>query len=224
MTLHPEYIKEQEEELQIWRDESVEYINECLQIMRGFIPPFIFNITEQEDYAMNKTLAKRIFTKKCLWLIRMDPDDISKLHEAELLGRFNPEAQNLDIVELAAIYAPLPTSFYIKIRWRKRLGIEEKLKEMFIAKGECKLMKQKIRNNAYSGQEALFMNRTSLHTMRTTTVTPDDGNIDVDIIELRSSTNKVNKLTKLIENTMNNMHNNSMHTNMVQSKKRKIVI
>ena len=53
---------------------------------------------------ISKDLAKRLFTKKCLWLVRIMPIDIGKLHIADLSNRFSISGQNLDIVELAAVY------------------------------------------------------------------------------------------------------------------------
>jgi hypothetical protein len=171
LALNPQYRKEQEEEAKRWREESREFIEQSLATMRGFIPPFIFTITEQslvEDYGMKKALVRRIFTKKCLWLVRMHPEAIAKLHEAELIGRFNPIAQNLDIVELAAVYAALPTTFHKdpmgqKMKWK--LSIEEKLKEMVIANQAKKLSKQKVRSDCYNYQLPIFSDRHSLHVM-----------------------------------------------------------
>jgi hypothetical protein len=171
MTLNPQYRKEQEEEAKKWREESREFIEHSLETMRGFIPPFIFTVTEQslvEGYGMNRMLVRRIFTKKCLWLVRMHPQDIEKLHEAELLGRFNPVAQNLDIVELAAVYAALPTTFHKdpfekKLKWK--LSIEEKLKEMYLAHQAKKLPKQKVRSDCYNEQPPLFSDRSSFHSL-----------------------------------------------------------
>jgi hypothetical protein len=50
-------------------------------------------------------IAKRIMTKECLWLIRINPLDTERLHEAELMGGFK--------VQLAAIYASL-SQFFLK--------------------------------------------------------------------------------------------------------------
>jgi len=41
----------------------------------------------------------------------MSPDIISRLHEADLLNRYSPDAQKLDLVELAAVYESLPAVF-----------------------------------------------------------------------------------------------------------------
>ncbi len=52
---------------------------------------------------VSRDLCKRLFTKKCLWLLRMSPADIGKLHVADLSNRFGVSGQGLDIVELAAV-------------------------------------------------------------------------------------------------------------------------
>lgn len=177
---------EKEQETLRWRSEHEEYLQDCLDTMRSYIPPFIFHATHKhltEVDHMHAGIAKRILTKKCLWLVRLTKEDISKLHVVELsgrymhrvcmciylfihhihlfkthtssflllrllinnthkhthiihpyTGRFNPEAQGLDIVETAAIFCALPTAFTIadgegkKERWRA--GVEQQVKEM----------------------------------------------------------------------------------------------
>jgi hypothetical protein len=213
MSLNPEYKKEKEEETKRWREGSKEFIERSLVTMRGFIPPFIFNISEHslvEKYGMKKALAKRIITKKCLWLVRIHPQDIEKLHEAELLGRFNPEAQNLDVVELAAVYAALPTTFHKdhsekKMKWK--LSIEEKLKEMFVANQAKKLPKQKVRNDCYNGQSRLFSERNSFHVLDSTST-----NSIVDrTSSMRISLEQIGRLSQFAyrNTTTNVLHRNS---------------
>lgn len=70
--------------------------------MKGFVPPHIFHAsvgTLSEVDHLSKDLIKRLTTKKCLWLVRIPCEDIEKMHEAELLSRFNPLAQNLVILQ-----------------------------------------------------------------------------------------------------------------------------
>jgi hypothetical protein len=113
MDQNPEFQQEKELETRKWREDIMEYATECLNIMRGFIPPHVFDASAAhlEKEGMSKDLVKRITTKKCLWLIRCSSHDIGKMHIAELMGRFNPEAQGLDIVETAALYAIIPSKF-----------------------------------------------------------------------------------------------------------------
>ena len=69
---------------------------------------------------LSPQLAKRIFSKKCLWLVRMSPEFISSLHEADLINRYSPDAQKLDLVELAAVYEALPAAFLNDTTGRKQ--------------------------------------------------------------------------------------------------------
>lgn len=80
---------EKEQETLRWRSEHEEYLQECLDTMRSYIPPYIFHATHShlvEVDHMHAGIAKRVLTKKCLWLVRLNKEDISKLHVAELSG------------------------------------------------------------------------------------------------------------------------------------------
>jgi hypothetical protein len=143
--------------------------------MRGFIPPHVFNSTLQSLTLVDKLptdLAKRILAKKCLWLVRVSTADIGKMHIAELTGRFNPEAQGLDIVELAAIFANIPEKFSnddakgSKEKWR--LSIEECLKSFYTQMKANTLAKLKLRNPVYKNLQAFFTPEEAYHLMHVT--------------------------------------------------------
>jgi hypothetical protein len=90
MNYNEDYIREREEEAKQWRDRMVVFSQECLSTMRGFVPPHIFSASLaslKDTDGLSEPLAKRLLNKKCLWLVRMDPEDILKLHEADLLNR-----------------------------------------------------------------------------------------------------------------------------------------
>jgi hypothetical protein len=90
MNYNEDYIREKEEEARQWRDRMDVFSQECLSTMRGFVPPHIFSasLASLKDIdGLSEPLAKRLLNKKCLWLVRMDPEDILKLHEADLLNR-----------------------------------------------------------------------------------------------------------------------------------------
>ena len=66
------------------------FSEECLFTMRGFVPPHIFSASLaslKDTDGLSEPLAKRLLSKTCLWLVRMDPEDILKLHEADLINR-----------------------------------------------------------------------------------------------------------------------------------------
>jgi hypothetical protein len=175
MDLNPEYKAEKEKETAAWRAIIGPYTQECLRTMRGFVPPHIFNSTLQSLTLVDKMptdIAKRIIAKKCLWLVRISTSDISKMHIAELTGRFNPEAQGLDVVELAAIFAMIPEKFNnddakgSKEKWR--LSIEECLKSFYTQNKNGTLAKLKQRNPAYKNLEPFFTQEEVYHSMHVT--------------------------------------------------------
>lgn len=113
MEYNPEYRREKDEDLRLWRHEVAALAQECLLLMRGFIPAHIFSCSRAQLVAdgVSEAVAKRLFAKKCLWLLRMPSADISRLHEADLMGKYSVESQGLDLVEVAALYAAIPTKF-----------------------------------------------------------------------------------------------------------------
>jgi hypothetical protein len=170
LEINPDYLREKEYETKAWVQSVRGFIDDSYQTMLGFVPPNIFSITlpEMLDDGLPKTIAQRFQNKKCLWLIRLDKSDLQKLHEAELMGRFNPDGQNLDVVEIAAIYAAVPEKFLNdpfgrKARWKERL--ETMLKQMVTDKQNGKLTKAKERFSGYKNVVPPYVGRTTMHTL-----------------------------------------------------------
>ena len=168
MDQNPEHQAEKMQELSRWREDILDYARECLDIMRGFIPPHIMScsLNQLEREGMSKDLAKRVMIKKCLWLVRFTSVDIGKLHIADLNGRYGVDAQGLDIVETAAIYAIAPEKFLnddargSKEQWRAKL--ENTLKSMYADLKANKLPKNKQRVIQYKSQLPLYTNFESM--------------------------------------------------------------
>lgn len=160
------------------------FTSECLQIMRGYVPPHIFEATLQslqEDDGFPKELAKRLRSKKCLWLIRMNAWDIERIHEVELMGRFNPVAQGLDIVEMAAIYTSIPEKFINDPTGRKsewRNNFETSLKEMDKKRRNNALKGNALRNPVYKKMPVgPFIRRLSMRKMEVTGGIANDSEV-----------------------------------------------
>lgn len=148
-----------QEEHDRWREDIDGYCNECLETTRTFVPLNIFTSTQESliEAGLTQDISKRILQKQCLWLVRMSPEEISRLHEADISNRFDTAAQMLDIIEMAAIYASLPETFRQdttgkKIEWRQR--IENTFKEMLRAIDINELPPGKVRAPVY--QEVPF--------------------------------------------------------------------
>jgi len=131
---NPEYQEQVAAEQEAWRCSVDSFLCDSLIRMRSFIPPDIFSTTLEALLHLGLTpeLARRVLGKRSLWLTRMSSDEIARLHEADLNGRFNYAGETLDLVELAAIYASLPDRFVNdkmgkKAEWRD--GIERTLRE-----------------------------------------------------------------------------------------------
>ena len=137
-----------------WRNDNSDWLEECLRLMRTFIPLDIHAIDEKslkENYNYNVELSRRFKRKECLWLIRMGEDDISRIHEADLYGRYSHNG--LDLVEMSALYQVLPSDFiFSKDLGKKRewaQSLELSLKSDLKSFWDMKLSQGKSRNKVY---------------------------------------------------------------------------
>ena len=87
-----------EEKVAAWEAEQLEANSSCLREMRTLIPPDILqsSVTSMMEDGLPKTIANRVWSKRVLWLLRMHPDDIKKIHIADLRSKYSN--QGLDIV------------------------------------------------------------------------------------------------------------------------------
>ncbi len=147
-----------EEERRNWRESLAEFLEQCLERTRTFVPVNIFESTFDSlvGLGLSDDLARRLQQRQCLWLVRMGKDEIARLHESDLLGRFNSQQQHLDIIETAAVYASLPEEFRFDPNGRKkdwRLTIEDNLRQMLLDNDQDALPVEKIRNPSYEGRQ-----------------------------------------------------------------------
>ena len=110
--MNPEYAKEQEEKAKKWEEDNRQANADALRRMRGLVPPNVRTVTMKdltEKFNVPKALAKRIWDKKILWLLRTHPEETRKVHIADLTSKFSN--QGLDIIEMRAIWLALPDEF-----------------------------------------------------------------------------------------------------------------
>lgn len=114
-----------EEKAALWEAEQLEANTACLREMRALVPPDILQSSVQSmmDDGMPKSIANRycevgfpyvcnvgrLWSKRVLWLLRSHPDDIKRIHIADLRSKYSN--QGLDIVEMRAVYLCLPVEF-----------------------------------------------------------------------------------------------------------------
>lgn len=152
--MNPEYVKEQEEKAKLWQQENKPLNEAALRAMRGLVPEDIkeCSLVELQTRGLPKSFAKRLWDKKALWLLRMHPDDIKKLHQADLRGKY--ANQGLDIREMRAIWCCLPSEFDNdgdgkKAEWK--FNFRQKLEELTVKESEKRLSRPETRNVAYKG-------------------------------------------------------------------------
>jgi hypothetical protein len=112
---HPEHQMNLERENQEWLASVEDFLAESLAKTRSFLPINISELGSKEKVIevgnVSEEVAKRILERKCLWLCRMAPSDIQKIHIVDMKNKYNPLGVNLDIIETAAVFACLPCHF-----------------------------------------------------------------------------------------------------------------
>jgi len=187
---NPEYKAQKAKELEEWKKSVAAFMRECLKEMRTFISAQIFrhsvaSLQQESGYSIG--LCKRLLSKKCLWLTRISTEDICRMHHADLVNKFNPLSQGLDIVELAAIYAQMPEKFLVDPGGKKeayREALMSSLKGMMSKQSEGSLSKTQMRNPLYSAAAPSYEQRATLHSLNSRNSFQSD-----DEVLLRARTN-----------------------------------
>ena len=120
MEVNEEYQEEKREEERSFDRKCAPFCFESLEVMRGFVPPSVFSISEATLQTTTTTttatggggggccyspaLAKRIIQKRCLWLVRLSSEDISKLHFADLSVLYGTGTQTHIIISYYCIF------------------------------------------------------------------------------------------------------------------------
>jgi tetratricopeptide (TPR) repeat protein len=132
---HPDYKRKQIEQKLLWSSLNDPVNVAACHLMRSFVPPDIVvscTLTSLES-KLPKVIARRIWTKKALWLTRISPQKIARLHIADLQTKYS--VQGLDEIELRAVYGCLPLNFENdgkgeKLAWKNSIwqSLESKCK------------------------------------------------------------------------------------------------
>lgn len=108
---HPEFKAKEELKKLKWTRENTPINAAALRHIKGLVPPsIIVSYTLQMlEEVLPAAIAKRVWSKKALWLTRISPSRISRLHIADLQTKYS--TQGLDEIELRAVFAALPVTF-----------------------------------------------------------------------------------------------------------------
>ena len=143
-------------------DKTHSFCSECLRTMKSFVPFDIFTSDYTQDILVNKhgltkKLSERIMKKKILWIIHLTIREIERIPDRDIIsgGKYNIKGHNLDLVELAAVYAVLPGSFLQAVDpsgrkeiWRRE--IEDRLLCYLHGKRDDTLTTDELRHEAYT--------------------------------------------------------------------------
>ena len=128
---HPKYKEQEELKQDLWKKENEVINRAAVRVLRTIVPAdIVSNCTlPLLETSLPKAVARRVWTKKALWLTRISTDHIAKLHVADLQTKYS--CQGLDELELRAVWACLPERFENdpkgdKAQWRS--GVLDALK------------------------------------------------------------------------------------------------
>ncbi len=152
--MHPDYAKEQEEKRVEWERENEAANQEALRKLRTFVPPDIFSssVAKMVSEGVPRIVAQRIWKVKVLQWVRWHPDDVKKVHIADLQAKYSN--QGLDVQEMRAIWAAIPQVFDLdsdgkKAQWRSFFST--KLRELTEKEAQGKLTRNELRAPAWKG-------------------------------------------------------------------------
>ena len=111
ISTHPDHLAEEARKLAEWEARERPFFKAALENLRQLIPATILRSTRAslEDSGMPAALSKRLWEKRVLWFVRMQPKAIAKLHFADLSTKYS--YHGCDITECRAAFACLPSSF-----------------------------------------------------------------------------------------------------------------
>jgi hypothetical protein len=150
--------------------------------MRCMIPPYIasMSLPSLMGTGLPTAVAERIWSKRSLWLIIMHPQDIRKIHIADLRAKYTP--MGLDLTERYAVWHSLPDweggagehadsvrsegeghADSAKAEWKCIFKVQ--MDEMARQHARGELRGDQVRHRAYEGHEPLhlFSHRAAIH-------------------------------------------------------------
>ncbi len=166
----PDYIEERKKDLALWQVNVGPVLAEWHSEMLSFVPPTISteSVESLMTFGYSRQLAKRILSKKCLWLIRLKDTDFARLTAEELSGKYGYDSQGLDIKELASIYVSLPNDFDndkngLKKKFKNELG--SRIRDLY-SKYESKTLRPDfVRSPAYGEFRGPWTDKVSRYSM-----------------------------------------------------------
>ena len=156
---HPEKIRRDAAQREAWERDERPRCSSALRRMRRVLPPWLAtrgaSVDTLEQAGLPRAVARRVFRERALWLTRMPASRIRKMALADLrrldLGR-------LDVVELRAVYAALPSEFDAdgdgaKAMWRE--DARRRLSALALREAEDKLLRREVRHPVYDALDAV---------------------------------------------------------------------
>ena len=150
---HPEYKQELEQEAIEWAASQEAPCAQAYEVTRSFLPVDLHRWTKEElvHAGLPEKLAARIFKHTVLRLLLKHPEEIARLHGADLANVYS--ITGCDIVELRAVFfALLPVTFENDADGKKaewKISVRRKLRAMTKTEERSQLMRNEVRHPAY---------------------------------------------------------------------------
>ena len=123
---HPEYQRRELEARELWNAEQAAPNARALERLRRLVPSDVATTSaaDLEKRGAPPALAKRLVSKRALWLARIPSQLVAKTHHVVLNNTY--DVSGLDLFELRAVYAALPPDFEndalgLKARWKEQI-------------------------------------------------------------------------------------------------------
>mmetsp|Transcript_10617 Transcript_10617/g.19713 ORF Transcript_10617/g.19713 Transcript_10617/m.19713 type:complete len:1963 (-) Transcript_10617:129-6017(-) len=214
--LNPEYQAEMIEKARKWEEDERPANLECLRQMRRIVPVDVRQISAatMEAQGLPKKVAQRIWSKKILWFVCTHPDDIGKIHVADLRTKYS--YVGMDIVEMRAVYAALPEAFENdgdgkKKEWRD--AFRQKLEEFTVKEMNSRLTNPEKRNFAYKGSDGLSLYDPDLPIARAELLKSDAfGPTDIASVAELAGVGGVKNKQNMMNNSSDRVSSSYSHT------------
>ncbi|CAM9134027.1 unnamed protein product, partial [Chrysoparadoxa australica] len=167
--MHPDYAKEQADKERKWELDNRPRNAQALEVLRGMVPPEIAtsSVGKMVSEGLPRSVAQRIWKVKVLQWARWHPDDIKKIHIADLRTKYSN--QGLDVEEMRALWHIMPDEFDLdgdgsKAQWRS--NFKQKLMELTGKEEKNQLSRNETRAAAWKGCEDMVVYATDTPLVR----------------------------------------------------------
>jgi len=193
---------------------------DCYKQMRGLIPNNIANtsLPEMRRHGVPKDAAERIWNKKILWLICMHPNDIPKIHIADLRGKYS--FHGLDIVEMRALWKCIPSWSGNNEKSDWKIMFKQRLDDLVMREMTGKISFNELRHSAYANCDGIAFYDYNDELLEQFVFTNNIvSTITAPIVDLIAEPTKINSTSSLAELSITPSDGSDKHARNIDNEK-----